>query len=497
MRLLSRSLLSSVVSLALGYASLSCKSREAENVSATLADSSESPCHGGRILVVTSASKVLTVLGKEGESQSYPTGVFLREFTDPLIAFIRAGCNLEFVTPTGEPMTIDSNSLELLWAYYPYSSLKPEAAKHRDEAIALATTVFGRLRFSVEDSRWPRLTDEVKAYVKKIQAKQTTMSEITPGRISDVVAKLDQVVGDQAFPYVGMFVPGGHVPMEDLVRDADFGRLLNHFHKRLVPTGLICHAPVALLATKLVGPMTYKGYSVAVAERVGEQMLEQIGPLQGSRVKSYVDDDLEADGVLLVQNPRPGYPELSADRELLTGQNPASAPFLGESFLESVHFYITKGRGDGWWTGRSRYLIHPSIQVEQAKIMAKVKRVADRVVKVREQARWKEQYFLGVLGLESARSSKGGNIFINSNYLTGFDASMVATEKTAKSGLYPENASPKTVLYRVLIPILDFHIDLNPFHVVESLHNYYYVFPRSFYDYDLDKLVTSLKSLQQ
>lgn len=44
----------------------------------------------------------------------------------------------------------------------------------------------------------------------------------------------------------------GHAPLEDLKADKDLGRILMHFHNKQRPTGIICHAPIALLSAQQV-----------------------------------------------------------------------------------------------------------------------------------------------------------------------------------------------------------------------------------------------------
>ena len=51
---------------------------------------------------------------------------------------------------------------------------------------------------------------------------------------------------------VGTLDVAGHAPMMDMPTDKALGRILLHFHRKQKPTALICHAPVALLATREV-----------------------------------------------------------------------------------------------------------------------------------------------------------------------------------------------------------------------------------------------------
>ena len=60
-----------------------------------------------------------------------------------------------------------------------------------------------------------------------------------------------------------MYMPGGHGPMSDLAWDADCGRLLTA--QKLAsgnPLFIVCHAPAAMLATRIHGVSPFKGYRV-------------------------------------------------------------------------------------------------------------------------------------------------------------------------------------------------------------------------------------------
>lgn len=95
-----------------------------------------------------------------------------------------------------------------------------------------------------------------------------------------------------------VYIPGGHAPMQDLLKSPALSRLLSDFHQRNKSTALICHGPIALLSTlpdadgfvaKLeVGatPATpkwiYGGYQMTVISNHEE---EQAKPLLGGAVR--------------------------------------------------------------------------------------------------------------------------------------------------------------------------------------------------------------------
>ena len=122
-----------------------------------------------------------------------------------------------------------------------------------------------------------------------------------------------------------------------------------------------------------------------------------------------------------------------------------------------------------------------------------VKGVADRVVSVSEGLRWKQQFFLGVLGVELPQSTNSGNIFLNPDYIAMFNRSMVMTQSLSTMGIFPEVERPRSVLYQFPLPLLDFNVTLNPFDLVRKVDNYYYVFPPYFYNYEIRALIDQLQ----
>ncbi|MEP7457713.1 DJ-1/PfpI family protein, partial [Phyllobacterium sp. SB3] len=59
---------------------------------------------------------------------------------------------------------------------------------------------------------------------------------------------LASVVAEGTDGYVGLFIPGGHAPMADLISDKNLGKILTSFHDTGRPTGIICHGPIVLLS---------------------------------------------------------------------------------------------------------------------------------------------------------------------------------------------------------------------------------------------------------
>ena len=114
--------------------------------------------------------------------------------------------------------------------------------------------------------------NELMQPVKKlIDAGHTLMAQlkITSADASPVVS-LARVAQQGYEKYDAVFVPGGHAPMQDLVRSPQVGQLLAHFHANGKPTALVCHGPAALVAA-----MKQPGRFVAALEKGAAAKAEQ------------------------------------------------------------------------------------------------------------------------------------------------------------------------------------------------------------------------------
>ena len=238
----------------------------------------------GKILVVLSEQSTLTLTNKK----TVPTGYYFNELIVPAMTLSQAGYSIVFATPTGKAPTMDKRS----------DSVKFFASPAQYKAAKAALKSF----FSIK----------------------------TPLSFKAVL----QVGLTQ---YQGIFVPGGHAPITDLYRDPMLGKILTSFHASKKPTGLICHGPAALLSTitvdtqkKMVWP--YQGYQMTAFSTMEEKTAEKN---LGGSVPFYVDAELGKLGAKLLSGV-PGKSNVVRDRELITGQNPASDRQFADAFLKAV-----------------------------------------------------------------------------------------------------------------------------------------------------------------
>jgi putative intracellular protease/amidase len=257
----------------------------------------------GKVLVVVSGGHLLNL--KEGKV--YATGYYLNELYVPLAALIKAGYTPVYANPNGDTPSMDA------------SSNVPKFFGGNDAMRMQA------LRF---------INDQ-------------------PGLRHPI--KLEAIVGHTQ-DYVGVFIPGGHAPMIDLVKDKNLGQILKSFHDTGRPTALICHGPMALLSAmpdtekydqalvagnasaatlrELSHGWLYAGYKITVFSKTEEQQIEL--PQLDGHLPDYNDEALASAGAK-IQNAAPWKPNVVVDREVITGQQPFSDHAFADAFLTKLN----------------------------------------------------------------------------------------------------------------------------------------------------------------
>lgn len=256
----------------------------------------------GKILVVMSSAHELELR----EGKQYKTGYFLNELAVPLQMLVEAGYTPVFTNPKGDTPQMDTNSNNK--NYFGGSEAK------REDALSLV-------------------------------AKFDTLKN--PKTLASVAA-------EGASGYAAVFIPGGHAPMQDLLKEQSLGTILKSFHAAAKPTAIICHGPVALLSTlpqadkfqsalaagdtaatkSLSQGWTYAGYKLSVFATSEEKQIE--GNVQlGGQVLFYPDAALSAAGAT-IQNGPDWQPNVVVDRELITGQQPFSDAAFGKALLAKL-----------------------------------------------------------------------------------------------------------------------------------------------------------------
>ncbi|MFF1260943.1 type 1 glutamine amidotransferase domain-containing protein [Streptomyces sp. NPDC058321] len=206
----------------------------------------------------------------------HATGYWAEEFAAPYKALTEAGHQVVVATPNGVVPTVDM------------MSLRPEMAGGAQTALDLEEIIR-----SAEVMRRP--------------------IHLADARLED---------------YDAVYLPGGHGPMEDLCVDADAGRLLTEALASGKPLAIVCHAPAAMLATRIHGVSPFAGYRVTAFTNEEENAVG-LGP----KARWLLEDELVDLGVDFTKGEM-WKPYTVVDRTLFTGQNPASAAVLAERLLK-------------------------------------------------------------------------------------------------------------------------------------------------------------------
>jgi putative intracellular protease/amidase len=225
-----------------------------------------------RILFVVTGASYWTL--KDGTR--HPTGYWAEEFAAPYRVFSGAGHDIVVATPGAVVPHVDP------------MSLRPSMAGGEQRALDQEATL--------------RAAGELRAPIA--------------------------LAGARSADYDAVFYPGGHGPMEDLWQDADSGRLLVAALASGKPLAIVCHAPVAVLATRRAGVSPLRGYRMTAFTNDEEDAV-------GLRAQAFwtAEDELVKMGVDYSRGDM-WQPYTVVDRNLYTGQNPASSGPLAQQVLE-------------------------------------------------------------------------------------------------------------------------------------------------------------------
>ncbi|MFJ6855210.1 type 1 glutamine amidotransferase domain-containing protein [Streptomyces sp. NPDC091271] len=214
------------------------------------------------------------------DGTAHPTGFWAEELAAPHRVFSQAGFDITIATPGGVAPTVDS------------VSLTAEYNGGQDQADAVAS------------------------YLAAIDETLRI-----PARLEDVVPTSYDVV----------FYPGGHGPMEDLAVDGTSGRLLTSALDSGTQVAVLCHAPAALLpARREDGSWPFAGYRMtgfSNAEETQAGLADKAPWLLEDRLVELGADYTAADAWSV---------HTVHDRNLHTGQNPASSEQLAREILAAL-----------------------------------------------------------------------------------------------------------------------------------------------------------------
>jgi putative intracellular protease/amidase/uncharacterized protein (DUF2267 family) len=214
------------------------------------------------------------------DGSAHPTGFWAEELLAPMRVFDEAGVDVTIATPGGVRPTVDE------------SSLSPEMAGGEQEAA--------------------RLRGELDALADRLESPMA-LEEVSPA------------------DYDGVFIPGGHGPMEDLAVSPDIGRLLVTMLDADKVVASVCHGPAALLpAVRDAGGWAFAGRTLA-----GFTNEEEAQAGLADRAPWLLEDRLRDAGGSLTTGPA-WQPFSVVDGNLVTGQNPASSADVARQAVERL-----------------------------------------------------------------------------------------------------------------------------------------------------------------
>jgi putative intracellular protease/amidase len=228
-----------------------------------------------KILVILSAADSWT----RADGSKYQTGVYAEEFVVMDETFVKAGCSVDIATPGGAQPTMDPRSMNSVYV----------GQANVDHFRSYLDSIAGRL------------------------ARPLVLADVDTSRYDAIV------------------IPGGHGPLEDLSKDLDMGRVLIEADRMAKIIATVCHGQAALLAAK----DDAGNWVFADRKMTAFSDEEEIEVGLADNASWLLADTLRKLGAKYEKGPNwSAY--VVRDRNLLTGQNPASSAPLADAVLKAL-----------------------------------------------------------------------------------------------------------------------------------------------------------------
>lgn len=144
---------------------------------------------------------------------------------------------------------------------------------------------------------------------------------------------LREITDKEIDAFDGVFIPGGHGPMVDLVANPDM-RVLQRMHRSRKMIAALCHGPAALLSAGEGpdGAWLFDGYKMTAFtdEEEDQTQAAQHGMLW------YLEDALKSSGAVFDDAEAAWSSHVIVDRNLITAQNPSSSEAAAEAVLKRL-----------------------------------------------------------------------------------------------------------------------------------------------------------------
>lgn len=238
-----------------------------------------------KMLMVVTGADGLTL--KDGTIQR--TGFWAEELVVPHELFRRAAISVDATTPGGVAAPVDPKSLE------------PDASVGGNKVIDR----FKQYLANLDDLKHPRV--------------------------------LEQLSEEELDSYDAIFLPGGHGPMQDLAHSNALGKIICHMQIKEKLIVAVCHGPAGLLpAIRADGSWPFKGYGMTAftdQEETSLGLADKVPFMLETRLRQLGGD---------FQAGKPWLPHIIADRNLVTGQNPASSLGVAETAIDRLGAAVSR-----------------------------------------------------------------------------------------------------------------------------------------------------------
>jgi len=331
------------------------------------------------LFILTSARSILLTHGSSQE-----TGFFAAEALKPYDRFAAAGAEIAVATVDGKPPRLDPYGLEPIF-HYPDEDVDFLASvtrafmrdaediritlEHVTELIA-ARRIFEALKgahmrreearnliertarkawsetanFALLLSSDPGIAErlsvaQLRECADAVRTDAKKRSDSMRQRLSAIPQfqdplKLSDLSDEEMLEYDAVFIPGGYGPMVDLPDNADVCRLLRVMHDRSRVIAALGHGPAALLSAshRPDGLWLFDGYRMTAFtdEEEDQTRLGKLG------MPWCLEAALKNRGAVFDDALAAWTPHVVVDRNLITGQNPASANSIAHAVLKRV-----------------------------------------------------------------------------------------------------------------------------------------------------------------
>ena len=333
-----------------------------------------------RIAYLVTSAREMTL----ADGTPHPTGYFAEEALKPYERFTAAGFDVTVITPDGQPPHADPYGLSWFFHYpdedkdYLASVVRTFAhdvddirlTLHQDTELGLAAArrvaellqeqgrtpaEAHRIVSAAARTAWRQdrqFTDVLSEDPSHGLSREQIQAEVDAQRAdSENLAaerhrRLLQIPGFQhpvalsaltdadLAEFDAVFAPGGHGPMVDLAGNPDVGRLLATLHRKCVPIAALCHGPAMLLSApeRADGLWLFDGYRMTSFTDEEEDQTEA-GRLG---MEWLLDVALRNAGAVFDDGPSAWASHVVADRNLITGQNPASTEATADAVVKKL-----------------------------------------------------------------------------------------------------------------------------------------------------------------